>query len=98
MLQKLYKPLRQLQRILSAPGSDPVLAGLSTHVVHAAELQLTQALTVTVVAHDRLRAAINTSIARDAWGVIQRGYDLVCELANRTQVCCCYLLALAQQC
>jgi hypothetical protein len=85
ILQKLCKPLRQLQRLLTAPGSDPVLAGLSTHAVHAAELRLTQALTVTALAHHDLRAAIDVSIARDTWGVIQRGFDVAHELAQRTR-------------
>lgn len=83
-LQKRLAMLRKLQRAADTAASlDPVLAGLSVHLLAPNCRPLAEALRSIVAAHRQLRAAFESGgLARDAWGVIFRCWSLRIELTK----------------
>jgi hypothetical protein len=79
-LQKMLKLLRRVQRVLTSNHRDSFLAGLQQHKVSLSHAKLSDALSSAVVAHGMLQKAFSEDLGQDAWGVIQRGWNLVVEL------------------
>lgn len=79
-MQGLHKRLGRVQRGLAACRGDPALAALWGEPLDAAGQQLAEGLASAVAAHQHLRAAFDARIVGDAWGVIQRAFDLICEI------------------
>jgi len=81
--QACCRLLRRVQRVLLADDSDAALKLLQSHVVSQLYQKASVALVSIVEAHKNLRAAFNEHLARDGWGVIQRGFQLMCELYRK---------------
>lgn len=79
-LQKLFKPLRCIHRVLEIQHGDPFLAGLQQHKVSKHYKQVQDALASMVVTQTMLREAFAESLGTDGWGVMQRAFNLMVEL------------------
>jgi hypothetical protein len=75
-----------VQRVLTKAHGDSFLAGLQQHKVSLSSAKLSDALSSAVVAHGVLQKAFDEDLGQDAWGVMQRGWNLVVELFH-SKVC-----------
>jgi len=75
-LQVYSRILRRASRAVDSVSSDPYLLGLYLHRVKDAQELVTTALAEVAGSHVLLRQAFATSLASNAWGVIQHAVNL----------------------
>lgn len=82
-LQKRLRLLRRVRRLLLSTHEEPFLYALQRYGLNNVYRSLVKAATGALHAHRLLRAAFNSTFARDGLGVLQHGINLMQELSRK---------------
>ena len=75
-MQAEVKSLRRLNCILESAPADTFLSGLQQHCMQGRLEAVSTALGEVAAAHAELRSAINSTLARPGWALIQEAIAL----------------------